>query len=151
MKAASAWEKVAGPTVSAHTTGAHLREGELVIHVDSNAWATELSSLAGPYLEKMRDEMGETPMRSIRFTVSKKVGAEKKVKESEKERSEFYRPDDTPSIPLSRAEMEQVEASASVITDPELKEIAIRATVADLEGKKGRAAAKSREAASEGL
>lgn len=151
VKVAAAWEKVAGPAVLEHTTGAYLREGELLVHVDSNAWATELSSMAGPYLEAFRKEMGQTPVSGVRFTVSQRVDQRRRRVLDEEAREEFYRPDPSPSLPLSDVELAQVKESVLVIEDPELREAAIRATVADLEGKKGRAAAQRREAASEGL
>jgi predicted nucleic acid-binding Zn ribbon protein len=44
-----AWSTVAGESVCSHTTGAHLRRGELVVYVDSPVWATELSALSEPY------------------------------------------------------------------------------------------------------
>ena len=44
---------------------------------------------------------------------------------------------DVESAPLTDTERAQVEASAAVIEDDRLREVVIRATVADLEWKKG--------------
>lgn len=137
--------------MAAHTTDAHLREGELVIHVDSQAWATELSALSGPYREAIQAEMGEIPVTSIRFTVSKRVKARRDLERAEDETEEFYRPDDTTPVPLTEHERRQVEESAAVIQDEELRQTVIRATIADLEWKKGLRASKERHSASEGV
>lgn len=151
VRVANAWEKVAGSSVASHTTGAHLREGELVIHVDSQAWATELSALAGPYRQAIQVEMGEIPVTSIRFTVSRRVQARQALIRAEAETDEFYRPDETKPVPLTEHERQQVEESASVIQDEELREVVVRATIADLEWKKGCGAVKERDSAPEGV
>lgn len=151
VRVANAWSKVAGPSVAIHTTDAHLREGELVIHVDSQAWATELSALSGPYREAIQEEMGEIPVTSIRFTVSRRVHARQELQRAEEDTEEFYRPDETTPIPLSEHERRQVEESTAVIKDESLREAVIRATIADLEWKKGMKASKTRHSASEGF
>lgn len=151
VRVARAWAKVAGVSVAAHTTDAHLRDGELVIHVDSQAWATELSALSGPYREAIQVEMGEIPVTSIRFTVSKRVKIQRELARAEEETEEFYRPDDTVPVPLTEIERRQVEESTSVIQDEGLREAVIRATIADLEWKKGLKASKARHSASEGV
>lgn len=138
VRAAEAWERVAGPVVTEHTTGAHLRDGELVIHVDSHAWATELTGFSGRYLEEIRKEMGSTPVRSMRFIVSRKVDQRRDIAAREDEDAEFYEPQRTERVALSETELAQVLDSARVIDDEELREAVVRATVADLEWKKGR-------------
>ncbi len=144
VKIAAAWEKIAGPAVCPHTTGAHLRDGELVIHVDSSAWATELTALSGPYREAIEQEMGGIPVRALRFTVSKKVDARHAISRAERKAEEFYKPDETVSVPLSQEETYLVRESAAVIKDSLLRETVIKATIADLEWKKGIEAAKVR-------
>lgn len=144
-RAANAWSKVAGETVLSHTTGAHLREGELFIYVDSPAWATELSALSEKYREAIEQEIGQGRVRAVRFSVSVRADKEKAFRRLEEQVEEFYRPDTTPAVPLTEQERAQVEASAAVIPDKELREAVVRATVADLEWKKGIAAAKRRE------
>lgn len=146
-----AWDKVAGPKVLEHTTGAHFRDGEIVIYVDSPAWATELSALSESYREAMTTELGEEMARGVRFAVSNRVERTRDYAAREEERERHYRPDTTPPMPLTAAERAQVEASAAAITDDELREAVVRATVADLEWKKGRAAAKRRQAPRESV
>lgn len=136
-KAAQAWYRMAGETVSSHTTGAHIREGELVVYVDSPVWATELSALAGEYQRRLNEELGESTVRAMRFVVSRKVGQERRIEEVAEESARFYAEDIVESVPLTAAERAQVEASAAQIGDAELREAVIAATVADLEWKKG--------------
>jgi predicted nucleic acid-binding Zn ribbon protein len=73
VRVAAAWKKVAGRMVETHSTGAHLRDATLVVYVDSPIWATELSAMAEHYREAVNTELGEELVRSVRFTVSRKV------------------------------------------------------------------------------
>ncbi len=146
---ALAWEKVAGQRVQAHTTSAHLRQGELVVGVDSPAWATQLTAMAGPYAEAINEELGKSLVKSVRFTVSKR--AREEIGRRLVEEDAPAAPPKPESVALTADELRQVEESAAVIPDDALREAAIRATVADLEWKKGIAAARSREEAAHGL
>ncbi len=143
-RAAQLWIETAGPGVAAHTTGAHLKEGEMVVYVDSPIWATELSALAEEYRKKINEQMGQDAVRSMRFSVSRKVGEQRRIELAERQAEEAAGGDRFDSIPLSVEERAQVEASASVIEDEGLREAVIRATVADLEWKKGATEAKNR-------
>ncbi|HET6350637.1 MAG TPA: DUF721 domain-containing protein [Coriobacteriia bacterium] len=149
-RVALAWEKIAGPTVLSHTTGAHVRRGELVIYVDSPLWATELSALSEKYREAVEEEIGKGAVRSVRFAVSRKVEMHRELMRVEEQTTSHYMRDNVDSIPLTEEERSQVDASAAEIPDAELREAVIRATVADLEWKKGIRAAKGREGAREG-
>ncbi len=137
-KVITAWDKIAGPAVASHTTGTHLRGGELVIYVDSNLWATELSALSEHYRESMNTELGKHLVRSVRFTVSRKAVEHRNevLLAQQEQQADEARPV-APREPLSDVEIAQLEASVSVISDPELREAVLRATVADFERKKG--------------
>lgn len=145
VRVEKAWRTVSGPSVSAHTTGAHLRGTELLVYVDSPAWATELSALSEKYRVAMNAEIGQEAVGGVRFSVSRRVRQARDIEEQEEQSRESYRADAVESVPLSAAELRQVEASASAIEDRELRETVIRATVADLEWKKGLKAEKGRE------
>ena len=67
--AASAWREVAGPTVAAHATAIYVRKREMVIELDSNTWAQELSMLADRYREAVNKKLGDEVVESVRFTV----------------------------------------------------------------------------------
>ena len=144
-RAGSAWLAVAGPTVLKHTTGAYLKEGTLIVYVDSPAWATELSAMSEQYRTAINTEIGQELVSAVRFTVSRKVVAEHRIVQTAQETEEFYREDDVPSVELSSTEYDQVVDSVAPIEDEELREAVLRATVKDLEWKKGIEAHKSRE------
>jgi hypothetical protein len=141
----SAWITTAGPTVQKHTTGAYLRDSTLIVYVDSSAWAHELSAMGERYRTAINERLGKELVSAIRFTVSKKVVEEHRIVIAEKEQVDFYKEDDVPSVPLTEAELAQVEASVAGIPDAELRETVLRATVKDLEWKRGIAARNSRE------
>jgi len=144
------WQEVSGSQVTSHTTGAHLKDGVLVVYVDNAGWATELTAMSETYRTRINSELGKGIIKKIVFTVSRKVIEEHRLRRTEMEDEDFYFRDVVESIPLSGVEREQVEASAQCIPDPELREAAVKATVADLEWKKGVAARNSRETAREG-
>jgi len=143
-RVAEAWKKLAGPSVEHHTTGAHLRKGELLVSVDSPVWATELSALSEHYRQALNDELGEEAVSSVRFTVSRAVQLSAERRRDDDEDAREKAEEKVPSLALTDQEREQVYSSASVIPDPELREAAIKATIADLEWKKGLREAKRR-------
>lgn len=150
-QAARAWETVSGKAVAAHTTGFFIRDGEAVVYVDNNVWATELSALSGLYMQKINEILGQETVKSMRFVVSRKVSEDKAFETAEQELVRDPREDMTETVPLSDAEMAQIRAAAAVVKDTDLREAAVRATKADLEWKKGQEANKNREKARDGL
>ena len=144
------WEETAGPIVSAHTTGVHLRDGVLIVYVDSNARANDMAALSEIYRTNLNSGLGKNAIRKVSFTVSRKVMDEMKLAAAEEDTEEFYREDDVDPVALTDTERSQVEASASSIPDEVLREAVVRATISDLEWKKGIAARNSRETARDG-
>jgi len=132
-----AWEKVAGESVLHHTTGAHVREGELIVLVDSPLWATELSSLSEQFKKAVNEEAGQNLVRAVRFTVSRRVEQVRRVKAAEQAAEDSYSEDKVDPVPLSESELAQVVESVRAIDDLELREAVMRATVADFQWKKG--------------
>lgn len=145
-RVARAWERVAGPLVLSHTTGAHMKGDRLCVYVDGAAWANELAAMAEQYRESLNGEMGQDLVSTVSFTVSRKVVEEHRIHQAEKETAGFYNEDDVDPIPLTDIERAQVEASAASIPDTGLREAAIRATVKDMEWKKGLSARNARQA-----
>lgn len=139
------WQTIAGPLVLSHTTGAHLSGDVLIIYVDSPVWATELSAMAERYRTSMNQEMGQETVRTVRFTVSKRVSDEHRLIQADEDLDDFYHEDVVDHIELTPTERAQVEASAAVIPDDQLREAVVRATVKDLEWKRGIAHRNSRE------
>lgn len=146
----STWNALAGERVASHTAGAHLREGELVVYVDSPVWAAELSALSEHYRTAMNSALGQETVKSVRFSVSRKVEEKRRVDLHEEQQETAAEKDKVPSVPLSAQERAQVEMSVASIPDEELREAVLRATVADLEWKKGQRESKSREERREG-
>jgi len=132
-----AWQSVANGVISAHTTGAHLREGVLIIYVDGNSWATHFSAMSEQYRGALNEALGQELVSGLRFIVSRKVSDEHRLKDAEEETEEFYREDAAQPVPLSEVELAQIQASVAEIPDAELREAVLRATVKDLEWKKG--------------
>jgi len=136
-RVAEIWPQAVGPEIAKHTSGVHLRERELVVYVDSPVWATELTALSAKLVQNMNASLGQELVGSMRFSVSRNV-SEQRGREAQAEKSEqFYEEDRVEPEPLTEAEIEQVRQSAAAIRNPELRETVIRATVKDLEWKRG--------------
>jgi hypothetical protein len=66
----SAWAAAVGETVAANAWPARIaRDGTLHVNTTSSAWAFELSQLAPTMLARLRDELGESAPRALRFSV----------------------------------------------------------------------------------
>lgn len=138
-----AWERISGEGIARHTTGAHLRDGILVVYVDNHVWATEYSAMAEQFRAAVNTDLGEELVRGVRFVVSRKVVEEQHIRGAEREVERSYQEDDVPAVSLSEAELAQVRSSVAAIPDLELREAVLRATVKDLEWKKGLSAKKA--------
>jgi hypothetical protein len=103
------------------------------------------------YRGAINEEIGQELVREIRFSVSRKVAEQHRIMAEEEEQTDFYRVDDVPSVALTPTELAQVVASVEAIPDPGLREVVLRATVKDLEWKKGIATHNSREEPRESL
>lgn len=136
-RAVAAWRGAVGEDIARHTQGIAMRDGELSVAVDSPVWANELTGLAEGLREKVNAELGQELVRSLRFSVSRRVLEQQRAQEEESDLDRAYEPDTTPRKPLSEPERMQVEYAARAIEDPGLREAAIRAMTADLELKKG--------------
>lgn len=145
----SAWRIVAGAEVFAHARGFVLRDGELVIFVDSPVWANELSMLAEHYRLAVNERVGKEAVGSMRFAVSRRVAEEldqdrlDEASVAEKER------DKVEPIPATAVEREQVRQLAASIKNAELREAVIAAAMAHLQWRKGIEARNEAERASQ--
>ncbi|MDO9557654.1 MAG: DUF721 domain-containing protein [Coriobacteriia bacterium] len=136
-KAVQVWPEVAGSEIVKHTRGFAMREGELVVFVDSPAWANELTLMAERLREGINSRIGQNSVRGIRFAVSKKVQEERHREALHLEDEEFYQPDRTKPVALSTEELDQARYIAEAVREPELREKALRVMIKDLEWKKG--------------
>jgi hypothetical protein len=153
-QAVAAWHQVVGDDIARHTRGFALREKrELVVFVDSAAWANQLSLMSTELVDRLNAHLGRSEIRILRFTVSRKVSDEMKWSAQEDATDEFYAPDLTEPVPLTEREREQALHIAGSVRDPELRELALRVMIKDLERKKGareRAAQEGHSAPSDG-
>lgn len=137
-RAADLWPQVAGPEISKHTLGMGLRGTTLQVHVDSHAWATQLTLMADDLRTRLNSALGEEAVREIRFTVSRAVGDARVESETQEASRRRYGGEQVQPEELSEAEIERVEQEASSIENEDLREAAIRARTADLKVKKAR-------------
>jgi hypothetical protein len=137
-QAVVAWDSVVGPEIARHTRGFALREnGQLVVYVDSAAWANQLSLMSDELAEQLNSHLGQTTVRAIRFTASRTVSDRVKWEATEDDTDVFYRPDDVEPLPLDGTEVEQARHVAAAIRDQRLRAVALRVMIKDLERKKG--------------
>ena len=138
-RAVNAWREVVGPEIAKRTRGFALRDDrELVVFVDTAAWATQLSLMSEDLLERLNSHLGHNEVTHIRFTVSRSVDSEATWRTIEDDVDAFYQAEDTEPLPLSATELRQAEHVAQAIKDPSLRALALRVMVKDLELKKGR-------------
>lgn len=154
-RAVAAWREVVGEDIARHTQGFAMRENrELVVFVDSPAWATQLSLMSTEFIDRLNTHLGQKAVRSLRFTVSRNVATEMEWSAAEQTGEEYYAPDESEPIPLTENERDQAAHIALAVHDPELREVALRVMIKDLERKKGereRAAQEGSEGGSETL
>lgn len=132
------WPEVAGPQIAGHTLGLELRgDGELVVYVDSHTWANELTLLSDRLVTDLQQRAGKRSVRSIRFTVSRKVSEEHRWKRERTGVEETYTADIVEPVPVTSNELAQIEHLARGIEPASLRQAAIRAMRADLEWRKG--------------
>lgn len=149
-KAVAAWREIAGAEVTAHAMGYAMRDGELVVYVDSPVWATELAALSEKYRSAVNQELGKELVSSMRFAVSKKVSEERAWEEARAREEAEARPERLAPVPASPQEVSQIEAMAASIHDAALREAAVRAAVRGLEWRKGIAVRKTPQRAAGG-
>jgi hypothetical protein len=142
------WPEAAGPQIAGHTVGLELRAGgELVVYVDSNTWANELTLLSDRLVTDLQQRAGKRSVRSIRFTVSRKVAEEHRWRQERTGVEESYTADIVEPVPVTANELAQIEHLARGVEPASLREAAVRAMRADLEWRKG---LKARKAAQRG-
>jgi hypothetical protein len=150
-RAVAAWKAIAGDEVTTHAMGFAMRGGELVVYVDSPAWATELAALSERYRTGINHELGKESVSTMRFAVSKKVSEERAWEEAQAREDAEARPERITPVPASPQERSQIDAMAAAIHDDALREAAVRAAVRGLEWRKGMAAPKTPQRATGAL
>lgn len=145
------WDDVVGPDIAGHTFVSGLKDGELVVLVDSPVWSTELNAMAEQLKDRLSQELGQKTVKSLRFNVSRRVAIERAERTVRREAERGYGGETVTPTPLSQSELEAIKRSVSGIENEALREAALRATVTDLERKKGQEDHNSSQEPSEGL
>ncbi|MDO8941702.1 MAG: DUF721 domain-containing protein [Desulfobacterales bacterium] len=136
--AVNAWREVVGDEIARHTRGFALRDGrELIVFVDSAAWANQLSLMSDDLQTRLNSHLGEKSVSSLRFTVSRKVADEVGWEELSRAAEEYYAREANTPLPLDDIELGQVAQVARMVKNTELREAALRVMIKDLEQKKG--------------
>lgn len=133
---AGVWAVVAGEEIARHTHILGLRQGELSIGVDSNVWATELTALSEKLRCALNSQIGQETVRHMRFTVSKKVGAEQQ-RESREDIEASRRARKVDPVPLPTETEAAIRRAFAGVSDEGLREAAVRAAIKGLEWKRG--------------
>jgi anti-sigma regulatory factor (Ser/Thr protein kinase) len=147
-RAATAWAGVVGPEIARHTMGSALRDGELLVFVDTATWANELSVMSEHLRERLNQELGEDLVRSVRFAVSREV-RRNAIEHAGPETPDTTGEGKVELVPLDEQERAQVEYAASSIHDEGLREAAVRAMTRHIERRKGTRARNGRDRPSE--
>ncbi|MGB4592873.1 MAG: DUF721 domain-containing protein [Coriobacteriia bacterium] len=146
----NAWRPAAGDEISRHTSGVAFRDGELVVSVDGPAWANELSLMSDRLRKAINDQIGQDLVRSIRFTVSRRVSLERQEAARKEQTEEYYEPDATHPAPLTQSERDQAAYMAEAVPNDRLRQVALRVMIKDLEWKKAVRTRKTAQMPSDG-
>ena len=149
-RAAEVWDEVVGPDIAGHTVGMGVRSGELNVHVDSHAWAAQLTLMSEQLKDRVNTALGENSVRSIRFTVSSAVSEARTQETTEVQARRRYGGEVVEPVPLSDDEIREIAEAAGGIESDSVREAAIRARIRDRELKKGRERRSSTQVPSEG-
>ncbi|MDO8987107.1 MAG: DUF721 domain-containing protein [Coriobacteriia bacterium] len=144
------WDTIVGPEIARHTNVEGIRLGELQVAVDSPVWANELQAMAGQLRVRLQEQLGEGSIKGLRFTVKQTVSRIHREEALAEEAERRYGGDRVEPEALSPDELEAVERSVKSIDNEPLRDAARRATIRDLEWKKGQEHANRSQRASGG-
>ena len=65
----TAWVKVIGEAGARHARPIDIREGILVVHVDSSSWLHKLTMEKRRILAQIKSELGEGPVKDIKLRI----------------------------------------------------------------------------------
>ena len=63
------WVKAAGEAAAKHAKPVDIREGVLVVHVDSSSWLHKLTMEKAGILAQIKNELGESPVKDIKLRI----------------------------------------------------------------------------------
>ena len=119
----AAWPECVGAAIAANAWPARLsRDGSLHVSTSSSAWSFELTQLAGPLLERLRERLGEAAPAALRFAPGPLP-----------ERGPPSEKDSKRTVPnVSAADRAQAAGIAGAIENPDLRAAVSRAAAASL-------------------
>lgn len=121
----ASWKDVAGPAAAAHSRAVRVTDGELVVAVDSPAWASEMSLMRSRYLQALQERVGKEAVTAIRFTVSKHAAQRREAADEPRAAGEPDRD------PITDAEADAIRADvAARVRDGALLEAIVKARIA---------------------
>ena len=133
-----AWEQVAEETVLKHTDNIFVFKEDgmtkMVVYTDLPIWAAELNAQRERYRILMERALGSGPIHQISFKASSRTARRFKFTKT------FTAPAKDPAVtpvPATQEELEKIHREAETISDPEIREILVKARIRDLEWKKG--------------
>jgi len=112
-----AWPQIAGPTIAAHARAEAVRDGVLIVHTDTPAWAQELQLRRRDLVARVGAQVGEGVIRDIHFRSGR--GRREEGKAAKEPRPSEIR--------LSGRQQRDSKRAAAHIEAPELRERAERA------------------------
>jgi Dna[CI] antecedent, DciA len=116
-----AWPRSVGQAIAGNAWPARIaRDGSLIVHASSSAWAFELTQLE----EEIRSRLGPLAPERLKFVPGPLPEGEPSVSRVERKVAEIQ----------PRAEAE-AQALAAEIEDPKLRELIVRAAAISLSGK----------------
>ena len=119
----AAWPEVVGDAIARHAWPLRIaRDGTLHVATSSATWANELGFLADEILERLRDRLGPEAPSRLRCA----AGPVPESAATEPERTVEPPPEVPPEIGA------EADSAASMIDDPELRELVARAARASL-------------------
>lgn len=134
---ADVWDDTVGPEVARRTAIRGLRDGELLVDVDSPVWGNELSAMSGQISDALNQTLGQRLVRSMRFTVTPRVEHRNRELKEQDESLNLYRCEQTEKAQLDHHDTAEIERMAAEIQDPELREVAVRAALSDIARRRG--------------
>lgn len=63
------WMKAAGGAAAKHAKPVDIKEGILVVHVDSSSWLHKLTMEKAGILAKIKSDLGEGPVKDIKLRI----------------------------------------------------------------------------------
>jgi predicted nucleic acid-binding Zn ribbon protein len=65
----AAWSKAVGEAGAKHAKPIDIKDGVLVVHVDSSSWLHKLTMEKGRILAQIKNELGEDPVKDIKLRI----------------------------------------------------------------------------------